>query len=65
MVVGEAKGDEVAYEELTKEISPQLEAADTSKDDVAFWLYSSGNTGAPKGTVHLHHDIIYLNYHYL
>jgi benzoate-CoA ligase family protein len=38
--------------------SPSLEAVDTSKDDTAFWLYSSGTTGFPKAAVHLHHDMV-------
>ncbi len=33
-------------------------AAETTCDDACFWLYSSGSTGAPKGTVHQHSSLI-------
>ena len=43
---------------LMQSASPHLESALTSKDEPAFWLYSSGSTGPSKGCVHLHHDMV-------
>ncbi len=37
---------------------PRAKAAETTADDICFWLYSSGSTGTPKGTVHLQSHLI-------
>src|SRR5438045_2547633 len=52
------------FERWTQKASSQLEAAATTKDDSAFWLYSSGSTGFPKGCVHLQHDMTYCTEYY-
>lgn len=52
------------FEQWTGAASAHLEAAETSKDDSAFWLYSSGSTGFPKGCVHLQHDMTYCTEYY-
>jgi benzoate-CoA ligase len=54
---GKAEGAS-CFETLLDRSSATLEAADTHKDDMAFWLYSSGTTGFPKGAIHLHHDML-------
>ena len=43
---------------LMTDVEPLGEAAATSADDVAFWLYSSGSTGKPKGTLHRHASLL-------
>lgn len=57
VVVGGAGGDMTLVDLIAKG-SPDLSPAPTSKDEAAFWLYSSGSTGAPKACVHLHHDMV-------
>jgi len=52
------------FEKWTHKASAVLQAAETSKDDSAFWLYSSGSTGFPKGCVHLQHDMTFCTEYY-
>jgi benzoate-CoA ligase family protein len=47
----------IDYDALSAGGREELEAAPTLRDDSAFWLYSSGSTGFPKGCVHLQHDM--------
>jgi benzoate-CoA ligase len=48
----------LCFGDVIEQNSPQLEAEPTSRDDAAFWLYSSGSTGPPKACVHLQHDMV-------
>jgi benzoate-CoA ligase len=52
-----APEDAIDFETMLAESSPALEPEPTHRDAMAFWLYSSGSTGGPKGCVHLQHDM--------
>ena len=54
ILVGEAEDEHLSYNDLMKESSPKLELEKTKKEDMAFFCYTSGTTGNPKGAVHLH-----------
>jgi benzoate-CoA ligase family protein len=58
VVFGEAADGEMGFDELVGSGLRDLEPESTSADAPAFWLYSSGSTGSPKGCVHLQHDML-------
>jgi benzoate-CoA ligase len=54
LVAGGEAGPFLSFEECVARASADLATAPASPGDVAFWLYSSGSTGAPKAAMHRH-----------
>ncbi len=59
VLVGNGVREGLDFWDLLEAEPSQLEPEETSRDDMAFWMYTSGTTGLPKGVVHLHHDLLY------
>ena len=58
VIISEEKGARIPFKQKYKSASASFKTAFTTKDDVGFWLYSSGSTGAPKGAIHSQYDMV-------
>jgi 4-hydroxybenzoate-CoA ligase len=66
ILVGDVEDDRASFpgravhlfEDVIAKASAELFTADTLSDEVAFWLYTSGSTGDPKGVKHVHSSLM-------
>lgn len=54
VVIGDAQTDTMSFDAFMDAGKTPVPAFDAYPDETAFWLYSSGSTGQPKGVHHVH-----------
>jgi benzoate-CoA ligase family protein len=60
--IRDLKQGEFSLNEMIASADDRLEMEPTHRDDPAFWNFSGGTTGKPKGVPHMHRDSV-LSYH--
>jgi len=58
IVIEEGVGARIPFRQKYRRAPAACKSASTTRDDVGFWLYSSGSTGFPKGTIHSQYDMV-------
>ncbi|ALB45658.1 benzoate-CoA ligase family protein [Clostridium beijerinckii] len=57
IIIIDDDSQENKFDNIIESCSETLETAQTTRDDIAFWMYTSGSSGRPKGVMHLQHDM--------
>jgi 4-hydroxybenzoate-CoA ligase len=58
VVGGKKQPGTLVFEDLIATADSKRVTADTMSDEVAFWFYTSGSTGDPKGVKHVHSNLM-------
>ena len=58
VIAGQNPGRAPSWRDALKRAAPEATPFEARAEDPAFWLYSSGTTGMPKGIVHAHRSLL-------